>query len=42
LLLDESILALERIGFEPDIVLPDGGRILGQVLSRFAESGILH
>ncbi len=33
LLLDESILALERIGFEPDIVLPDGGRILGQVVT---------
>lgn len=33
LLLDESLLALERIGFEPDIVLPDSGRILGQVVT---------
>ncbi len=33
LLLDESILALERIRFKPEIILPDSGKIVGQVTS---------
>ncbi len=42
LLLDESILALERIRFDPGAVFPNGGRLLAQVvpLSRFKDPTI--
>ncbi len=32
LLLDESILSLERIKFEPSFVVPDGGALLGEAV----------
>jgi hypothetical protein len=33
LLLDESLLALERIRFDPGVVIPDGGKILAEEVS---------